>query len=279
MKIAIDARMYQESGVGRYIRNLIDQLQQIDQKNKYFLLLLPRDRNISLNENFSKIIADFKWYGITEQIKLPKLLRSVNPDLVHFPHFNVPLLYNGKFVVTIHDLIHQHFAMKRATTLDPLMYRLKQLGYRKVFKKAINESAKILVPSNFVKKGLISDYKINGQKVIVSTEAADDSLLAKEGKLPSGIKKPYIFYVGNANPHKNAEGLIRTFRKLGKKYPNLSLVLSGHDHYFWQRIKANFSDSNIIYTGFIKDIELVALYRNADNWRVNSWGLPKIFRV
>ncbi|MDP3733136.1 MAG: hypothetical protein Q8Q91_01210, partial [Candidatus Daviesbacteria bacterium] len=99
MKIVIDARMYQESGVGRYIRNLTEQLQKIDQKNEYIFLK-----------------SNIKWYGISEQIKLPKILAKLKPDLVHFPHFNVPIFYSGKFVVTIHDLIHQHFAMNRATT-------------------------------------------------------------------------------------------------------------------------------------------------------------------
>src|SRR3989344_7758063 len=107
MKIVIDARMYQESGVGRYIRNLIENLKKIDKQNEYIL--------------FSQ---DIKWYSIKEQIKLPGLLKSLKPDLVHFPHFNVPIFYKGKFVVTIHDLIHQHYSMQRATTHGPLIYKL-----------------------------------------------------------------------------------------------------------------------------------------------------------
>ena len=34
MKIIIDARMNNESGIGRYIRNLISNLQIIDKKNE-----------------------------------------------------------------------------------------------------------------------------------------------------------------------------------------------------------------------------------------------------
>ena len=56
MKIVIDARMYTESGVGRYIRNLIDQLQKLDQKNEYFILLLPKDKNIPTENNFNKVL-------------------------------------------------------------------------------------------------------------------------------------------------------------------------------------------------------------------------------
>lgn len=264
MKIVIDARMYQESGVGRYIRNLVSQLQKLDKENQYYLILLPKDKNIPLQNNFNKIIADFQWYGVSEQVKLPKLLDRINPDLVHFPHFNVPLFYSGKFVVTIHDLIHQHFAMKRATTLDPFTYKIKQWGYKTVFKNAINKSMKILVPSNFVKHQLIDKWKVRAEKIVITEEAVDDNFFSIIKPL-SNQQSPYIFYVGNAHPHKNVEGLIKAFLEIRKKHKDLKLVLSGNDHYFWQRIKTDprFRGNGIVYTGFINDKQLVALYKGA----------------
>lgn len=262
MRIVIDARMYQESGIGRYIRNLLDYLQKLDKKNEYYILLRNRYDGPDDNTNFKKVQADFGWYGLNEQYKIPKLLNKLKPDLVHFPHFNAPLLYQGKFIVTIHDLIHQHFQMRRATTHDPLIYNLKQWGYKKVFKNAITKSSKILTPSNYVKNLLINDWKIEEKKIVVTPEAVDDKLLTIIAKT-SSIKSPYIFYVGNAHPHKNVEGLIKAFLLLQKKYPNLNLVLSGHDHYFWQRLIAENQHQGIIYTGYIDDEELVALYKNA----------------
>src|SRR3989344_5135921 len=250
MKIVIDARMYQESGVGRYIRNLIENLKKIDKQNEYIL--------------FS---PDIKWYSIKEQIKLPKLLEDLKPDLVHFPHFNVPIFYRGKFVVTIHDLIHQHYGMQRATTHGPLIYKLKQFGYKKVFANAIKKSEKILVPSNFVKNQLIKDWQVDAEKIVVTYEAVDDKILhsaTKKLTKPYALNpKPYLFYVGNVHPHKNVEGLIKAFFKLKKDHKDLKLVLAGSDHYFWQRIKKEFKDDGIIYKGYISDEELVTLYKNA----------------
>lgn len=258
MKIAIDARMYNESGIGRYIRNLIRNLQIIDKKNDYFILHLKSD--IKYSGNFNKINVDFRWYGLTEQIKLPKLLSSISPDLVHFPHFNVPIFYYGKYVVTIHDLIHQHFSMQRSTTHGSLVYKLKQIGYEKVFKTAIKNSQKILVPSNFVKKQLTDNYRINKEKIIVTPEAVDNKL--SKIKTSKKIDFPYIFYIGNAHPHKNIEGLIKAFLILKKKH-NIKLVLAGGEHYFWQRIKQEYKVDGIVYTGHISDGELVSYYKNA----------------
>lgn len=289
MKIAIDARLINESGVGRYIRNLLENLALIDKDNNYFILLKKRDlESFNFGKNFKNIEADFKWYSVAEQIKLPKLLYSLKLDLVHFPHFNVPVFFKGKFIVTIHDLIHQHFTMNRATTLDPLMYRIKQFGYKKVFNFAVSKSEKILVPSEFIKGQLEKEWKVKPSKIVVTPEGVDPKLLNNKdrhnpkvklkivGKI--GIKKPYIFYVGNAHPHKNVESLIKAFRIIKEKHPGLALVMAGADHYFWKRVKLEYTDPEIIYTGFVTDQVLAALFANAELFVMPSFeegfGIP-----
>ena len=256
MKIGIDCRMINESGVGRYIRNLTENLKKIDRKNEYYLLS-----------------PDIKWYSIKEQIRMPGEIKKLNLDLMHFPHFNVPIFYSGKFVVTIHDLIHQHFSMQRATTHGSLIYKLKQIGYKKVFANAIKKAEKILVPSNYVKDQLIKDWGVDTKKIIVTYEAVDAKFLKIK---PQKLSMDYIFYVGNAHPHKNVEGLIKAFLKI--KRGKLKLVLAGYDHYFWQRIKQEFKDDGIIYKGYISDEELAALYKNAKAFVMSSFeegfGIP-----
>lgn len=289
MRIGIDGRLINESGIGRYIRNLLANLSEIDNKNEYFVLLKERDvKRFDYGKNFTNIEADFNWYSLAEQIKLPKLLESLKLDLVHFPHFNVPVFYRGKFVVTIHDLIHQHFKMKRATTLDPLTYQIKQFGYRKVFKFAIEKSEKIIVPSMFVKNQLEKEWGVDDKKIKVTTEGVEEKLLTLKNKLDKGVqlkllekigvKKPFLFYVGNAHPHKNVEALIKAFQNVKKDYPNLNLVLSGANHYFWSRVKFKFSGPDIIYTGFVTDQVLSVLFSNAEMFVMPSleegFGIP-----
>lgn len=289
MKICIDGRLINESGIGRYIRNLLANLSVIDTTNQYYILLKKNDlTKFNWGENFENIEADFGWYSATEQIKLPQILKKLNLDLVHFPHFNVPIFYKEKFVVTIHDLIHQHFAMKRATTLDPLTYRIKQFGYRKVFDHAVKVSKKIIVPSEFVKLQLKDEWGINQEKIVVTHEGVDEKIIAIKNKQKKnlqlkilekiGVKKPYIFYVGNAHPHKNIESLIRAFRRVRQKHQNLNLVMAGGDHYFWKRIKDHYNDPEIIYPGFVTDESLVTLFSQAEMFVMPSFeegfGIP-----
>lgn len=155
---------------------------------------------------------------------------------------------------------------------DPLTYKIKQLGYKTIFDNAVSKAKKIIVPSNYVKK-LLNDKGVDNNKIVVTYEAVDDKILSLEKRISAskmntvlkkfGIGRQYLFYVGNAHPHKNVEGLIEAYLFVKKKNPELQLVLSGNDHYFWQRIKKENKYGGIIYTGFVTDEELVSLYKNA----------------
>ena len=303
MNIVIDGRMINESGIGRYLRNLISELQKLDRKNEYYLLLMRKNYDTSMYQsNFKKVLADSKWYTLEEQIRLPRILGQIDADLVHFPHFNVPYFYDGKFVVTIHDLIHQSFSMERSTH-TPLIYGLKHLGYKKIFGNALKKSEKILVPSNYVKSQLIKKWDIDDEKIVVTYEGVDDKMLTAVSKMSTDknrkilekfhVRSPYIFYVGNAHPHKNVEGLVKAFTQihLPGGVENLSsshlgggkpqLVLAGQDNFFWRKIKSSaisYQSSDIVYTGYVNDEELVALYKNASCFVMPSFeegfGLP-----
>lgn len=288
MRIGIDCRLWDESGVGRYTRNLVNELAKLDSENFYYLFLLKKNLSIKVPKNFIKVEANFGWYGFTEQLKLPRLLGQYNLDVVHFPHFNVPLLYRGKFIVTIHDLLHQHFAMKRATTLNPVVYKVKRLSYQQAFRHAVFQSLKIITPSQSVKDQLIDEWGVKESKITVTSEGVEDNLISIKETLKKDdfhkvaekfkIAKPYLFYIGNAHPHKNVEGLLTSFAEIRQKLPEIQLVLAGPDHYFWQRIQKEYKSEGVIFTGFVTDKELVTLYSNAEALIVPSFeegfGIP-----
>lgn len=173
MKILVDARLYgpKHTGNGRYTENLINNLIKIDQKNDYFILLKKEDFDVlKFPKNFVKILADFKHYSFEEQLKLPLILLKTKPDLVHFPHFNVPLFYFGKYIVTIHDLIMHKYSSGAATTRKFPVYQIWRIGYHLVFAKAIYGSKKIIVPSYAIRDEIVKFYRINPKKVEVTYE-------------------------------------------------------------------------------------------------------------
>jgi glycosyltransferase involved in cell wall biosynthesis len=173
MRIVIDARLYglENAGLGRYTINLISELQKIDNQNEYFVLLRKKYfGKLSFNPNWKKVLADINHYSLEEQMKLPKIIKDLKPDLVHFLHFNVPVFYRGKYIVTIHDLLMHKQRGLEATTLTPSRYYFKRFGYKYVFGNAVKKATKVIVPSQAVKDEVCYYYKLNPEKVVVTYE-------------------------------------------------------------------------------------------------------------
>ena len=176
MRIVIDARLYglENAGLGRYTMNLVQELAKLDKENEYVVLLRKKYFNeLKLPRNWQKIEADFRHYSLTEQLKLPKMIKNIKPDLVHFPHFNIPLFFRGKYVVTIHDIVMHRNWGRQATTLPLSVYLIKRLVYRVVFDNAVKKAVIIIVPTNFVKEELINFYGLSSDKVIVTYEGVN----------------------------------------------------------------------------------------------------------
>lgn len=173
MRIVIDARLYglENAGLGRYTINLINELQKIDRQNEYFVILRKKYFNqLNFNPNWKKVLTDINHYSLEEQTKLPNIIKDLKPDLVHFLHFNVPVFYRGKYIVTIHDLLMHKQRGLESTTLTPSRYFLKRLGYRFVFGNAVRNAVKVVVPSQAVKDEVCYYYKLNLKKVVVTYE-------------------------------------------------------------------------------------------------------------
>lgn len=272
MKIGIDARLWAESGLGRYIRNLVKQLVLLDSENEYVVFGLAKDRDaieeiVGKDGKWRLVVADIRWYGFAEQIKLPWILYREQVDLMHFPHFNIPLLYFGKFIVTIHDLTHFEFAMKRATTLQPFIYGIKQLAHKLVFYSALSRSVKIICVSRYVQNQLAMNFSFTNKKSEVTYEASDDTYFVQTIEDVSTAPGPYFFYVGNAHPHKNIEFLLRSFAEFRKNNLDYYLVLSGKSNFFWDQVNYYATRENllehVIFTGYVDDSQLANLYSKA----------------
>lgn len=287
-RIGIDARLWNETGVGRYIRNLVLQLSEIDSINQYVLFLRKREfDNITLSgANVTKVLADFRWHGFAEQLFFPSLLKREKLDIMHFPYFSVPVLYNRPFVITIHDLILHHFSTGQASTLPKWFYTCKLAMYKFIMQYAATHAKKIITVSDATKYQILDDLHVPLEKIVVTSEGIDTRIVVTQ-KVLSQTEKivtiPYFLYVGNAYPHKNLYTLIKAFREFQKKHPVAQLVLVGKEEFFYKRLKrvvAGMGVHNIIFTGFIPDNDLSYLYSHAVATIVPSlmegFGLPAL---
>lgn len=296
-KIAIDARLYGPfaKGLGRYTQEIVDNIIKIDRHNDYIIFLGNNNYDeFVLDKKFSnvkKILVDIKLYSFKEQLFLPWHILRERVDLIHFPHFNVPIFCPTKFIVTIHDLILTKFKTLRATTLSPFFYNIKDFFYRLVIKIALKKSKKIITVSNFTKNDIIEQFKIKEDKIKVIYEGvanlnkgSDSLFVAKldqdEVLKDYQISSPFLLYVGNAYPHKNLEFLINNFIEFNKKNKEFKLVMVGKEDYFYKKLKNKFKNSNIVFTGYASDENLEILYKKASVYIFPSlyegFGLPPL---
>lgn len=277
MKIGIDARFFGTSGkgLGRYTQKLIEELEKIDHNNQYYIFLNQHnfDEYQPKNPNFHKILANIPWYSWQEQIILPRILEKYNLDLVHFLHFNVPILYRKAYFVTIHDLILLEYPTRKASKLNFIMYSIKNLAYRFVILNAVKTAKKVITISNYTTDSIKKHFHISNSKINMIYEGVDlekfNPLYVQEFNFKKfDLKKSkYILYVGNAYPHKNINVLVEVFAKLKQRTDidkDLKLVLVGKKDYFFEVVMNQVSqlklEQSIIFPGYVPDEELISLY-------------------
>jgi len=268
MRIGIDARL-DASGIGRYVAHLIEGLAALDSSDE-LVLFLRAERyasDLGLGPHVEQRLADIRWYSAAEQVRLPSLIRAARVDLMHFPHFNVPLVYRAPFVVTIHDLTHELRRRLPGAERDPARSRAKAAAYRLVLRHALRGSRRIVAVSETTKRDLVELLGVPPEKITVTYEGVGTDVFATRdpgalGRL--GARAPYFLYVGNAYPHKNLPRLLDAFAAAGTGH---RLVVAGDHGQYGAELAERAAQLGIadavLFPGAVDDSELGELYRGA----------------
>jgi glycosyltransferase involved in cell wall biosynthesis len=271
IKIGVDARMYgnEQTGIGNYIKYLIKYLAKFDQENEYRIFLLEPEysRFVLPGKNFKKIKVTAHWYSWPEQIILPFQFKKEKLDLMHFPHFNTPIFYFGKRVMTIHDLTPKFFPGHKMNSI------FRRIGFWLVFCFGIKKAKKVIVPSQATKNDIIKYFKTKPEKIEVIYEGTNFTLQVLQASNACelagiGCLQPYILYIGVWRNHKNLVGLIKAFDILLKKYKvDCKLVLGGKENPYYPEIRKTWQnlglERKVIRPGFISEKDMPFFYKSA----------------
>jgi glycosyltransferase involved in cell wall biosynthesis len=288
MKIAIDARKWKDYGIGTYVRNLCRHLARLDRETTYFVFCDKSDAPTlrDLGENLVPVPDDSRGYTLREHYSLPRHLSRLGVDLLHSPHYVLPLLWGGKAVVTVHDCIHLVFPEYLPS--GALYYARFMMG------RAVTKSRLVFTDSEWSRRDILRFFpRVEPERIRVVPAAIDSMFLEDPGEEEKErvreryqIRSRYVLYAGNIKPHKNLERLIRAFGRLRKRSGNedLKLIIVGEENQKYGSLRRSVEGAgvrpDVRFFGFVPDRTLAALYRMASVFAFPSlyegFGLPPL---
>lgn len=269
MKIAFDLRRVRNPGIGRYMKCLVEAVLACAPEHEYLLIVPPDATGVirASGGRVEEIVSQLKYYSVREQIGLPRILRRHRVDLLHSPHFNVPLMSPCPVVATLHDVIY-------LACREDLPSRLGRLYYRAMMEAAVRRADRVITVSEFSRSDITRYLSLSPQKIDVIHPAVDprftrmDDWKQVERVLAlHGIKQDYVLYTGICKPRKNHAGLLRAFRYFLGMGQQAQLVIAGPTDGGERELQAMAAElgvsRQVVFTGLVDDTDLRALYTRA----------------
>jgi glycosyltransferase involved in cell wall biosynthesis len=267
MKIAFDLRRIGNPGIGRYMKCLAEAITAEAPKNEYLLILPPDGDDLVDAPGAEKICSPVKYYSVREQMELPRILSRHKVDLLHSPHFLLPLLRPCPAVATIHDVIY-------LACPQDLPSRAGRLYYRAMMNACARIATRIITDSEHSRSEIVRYLHADPEKIDVICPGVDtsfqrvtDAVQLAAVRSRFGIDREFILCVGIYKPRKNHAGLLRAFQRCLANGIQAQLVIAGpmaEGEAALRRLAAELGVAErVVFTGFVDDADLCALYSAA----------------
>lgn len=293
MKVVIDCRFVNHSGLGRYTCEIVSRLVNFSE-NEYVLLINRDEINQKFLdkcrlENVSFVYVDAPMYSIQEQLLMPLCIPPC--DLFWALHYNAPIFpIRAKYkMVTIHDVGH--------LGLPEGLSFVKQCYAKLLMYTSTHFYDRVLTVSEFSKREIIRFEKISESKIEVYPCGVDVNeyypvtdrthLITVLSKY--SLPDKYFLYVGNVKPHKNIMGMIKGYAEFlqSKMKDEISLVVVGKKDGFLTGVQGLLElledlnlEQKVFFTGFVDEADLPLLYGGAKAFLFPSFyegfGIPAL---
>jgi glycosyltransferase involved in cell wall biosynthesis len=272
LHIAIDAHSVGTglAGVETYITNLVEALAASGEANRY-TLYVTRGRAGDRFAGRWPHVSVRRTLPHTPFIRIPVTfpveLRRHRADVLHV-QFTAPPFAPCPVVATIHDLSFEH--------LPETFNRRSWMQLRLTVRRTARTAAHIITPSEFSRRDLIETYNVAPARISVTRAAAAPHFrpatteAVAEVKRRYGIVGDYVLAVGSIQPRKNLVRLVRAYSDLRRRRSHdklPQLVLVGKRAWLYgetlRAVEQSGVASNVIFTGYIPELDLPALYTGA----------------
>jgi glycosyltransferase involved in cell wall biosynthesis len=238
-RVLIDATAVpaDRGGVGRYVEGLLSALgrgdadlavvcQRADAERT--ARLVPKARIVPGPAAIAHRPARLAW----EQTGLPLVAQQVGAQVIHSPHYTVPLRTPCPVVVTLHD----------ATFFTEPEHYVKAKGtfFRSATRTSLRRSARVIVPSKATRDELIRLLDADPTRLDVAYHGVDPDLFHIPGEAERARVRArlgladasYIAFLGSQEPRKNVPNLIRGWVKAcaGREITPALVIAGGSGH-------------------------------------------------
>lgn len=261
--IVIDLRMYKMSGIGRYLQCLMPGLIPRLTAQKIIALgnivdleseAWTHDSRVVLRQFGSSI------FGATEQLAiLSGIYRDVG--LLWVPNYNIPLLYRGRLVVTLHDVCH--LALPETLGSD-----LQRWYSKRLFSAVAARADAIFCVSEFTANEVQKYLAVDASRLFVTYP----TVVSTWDQLPvfprENTDGPYLLSVGNLKKHKNLKALLAAFNLIKDRIPHKLFIVGKREGFLNSEIgiytDLDQGDGRVCFTGHVSEQKLRMYYKNAD---------------
>jgi glycosyltransferase involved in cell wall biosynthesis len=284
VSIDVSAVPVQAVGVGRFVLDLVR-------------VLARRDLDLTL---WSRRDDARRWAGdgvrsvralapsarpvrlVWEQVRLPRLLDQAGVAVHHSPHYTMPERARVQRVVTVHDLTFFDHPEWHERTKVPV--------FRRAIRVAAARADALLCDSNKTAERLEEVCHPTGRIFLVplgvdlgrfdADARPDDAELVAA----SGVRRPYILFLGTLEPRKAVRELVQAFDRVADSHPDVSLVLAGRPGWGLAELNRQISSTRhgdrVLRTGYVPDAAVPALLRSAQvvayPAKEEGFGLPAL---
>ncbi|HEX5496083.1 MAG TPA: glycosyltransferase family 1 protein [Mycobacteriales bacterium] len=163
-----------------------------------------------------------------EQTGLPLVAQQVGAQVLHSPHYTMPLRAGRPVVVTIHDATF--FTQPNVHTA------VKGPFFRSAIKTALHRAARCIVPSKATRDELVRELSADPTNIDVAYHGVDRDIFhvpteAEKARVRARLGLPntsYLAFLGTLEPRKNVPSLVRGWvRAVGDRPDPPALVLAG----------------------------------------------------
>lgn len=291
VRIAVNLLPFRErlAGAGRYSQNILRELLALDTTNEYVFFVAPRAAPhfawdapnvtqvlVSLPEATAARLA-------AEQTILPVRLAQQNVNTLFTPSVAMPVVWRGKSVTVIYDMMAEHGALEKYPPL-------RSAYVRWMSRYAARRSDAVITISENSRREIARFAGVPPEKIRLAPPAAnlervtDTETLARVRETYR-LPERFILYVGTLEPAKNLPMLVRAYARLKRAHPEVEqhLVLAGAGDRGVREIEDEIAKSNASgfhMVGFVAQEDLAAIYSLADVFvypsRYEGFGMPPL---